>query len=191
MVLLHPIQDEVLAYGWAYGQNGTALQGKDLWLVATTGGPEASYPPEGYNRYFLDAFLPPYEQSAAICGMRFLPPMVLHGAHIVARARDVTHWNALRARGVMHVEREVFESSLRSARSVLDLLGQSAHAARQIAMRFRLHNLALFEQLYPHHKDRAKVIAVVKQGRLQLEEQMAQERETQTSGRPRGWGPKG
>ena len=110
---------------------------------------------------------------------------------IVARARDVTHWNALRSKGVMRVEREVFESSLRSARSVLELLGQSTHAARQNAMRFRLHNLALFEQLHPHHKDLAKVIAVVKQGRLQLEEQMAKERETQTRGRPQGWGPKG
>ena len=110
---------------------------------------------------------------------------------IVARARDVTHWNALRAKGVMHVEREVFESSLRSAKSVLELLGQSTHAARQTAMRFRLHNLALFEQLYPHHQDRAKVIAVVKQGRLQLQEQMAQERQTQARARPKAWGPKG
>ena len=110
VVLLHPIQwysmpalqklwlDEVLTYGWAYGGDagpssqgdGRALQGKDLWLVASTGGPDASYHPEGYNRYFFDAFLPPYEQTAAVCGMRFLPPMVLHGAHsggpdIVAR----------------------------------------------------------------------------------------------------------
>ena len=95
VVLLHPIQwysmpalqklwlDEVLVYGWAYGENGNALRGKDLWLVATTGGPEASYHPQGYNRYFFEAFLPPYEQSAAVCGMRFLPPMVLHGAHNV------------------------------------------------------------------------------------------------------------
>ena len=92
VVLLHPIQwyampalmklwcDEVLAYGWAYGPGGTALQGKDLWLVATTGGPEASYHPQGYNRYFFDAFLPPYEQTATLCGMRFLPPLLLHGA---------------------------------------------------------------------------------------------------------------
>ena len=43
-------------------------------------------------------------------------------------------------------------------------------------MRFRRHNLELFE-MYPHHKDRAKLIAVVKQGRQQLEEQMARERE--------------
>ena len=96
---------------------------------------------------------------------------------IVARARDVIHWNQLRDRGVMRVERELFESSLKTASAVLELLGQTPDQARQSAERFRQHNLALFEQLYPHHQDRAKVIAVVKQGRAQLEEQMAKERE--------------
>jgi glutathione-regulated potassium-efflux system ancillary protein KefF len=76
--------DEVLAFGWAYGPGGVALRGKDLWLVASTGGPEDSYRPQSYNRYFFDAFLPPYEQTAALCGMRFLPPLVLHGAHRIA-----------------------------------------------------------------------------------------------------------
>ncbi|VTU36430.1 Glutathione-regulated potassium-efflux system ancillary protein KefF [Variovorax sp. PBL-H6] len=92
LVLLHPIQwysmpplqklwlDEVLSYGWAYGGGGMALQGKDCWLAATTGGPERSYHPQSYNRYFFDAFLPPYEQTAALCGMRFLPPLLFHGA---------------------------------------------------------------------------------------------------------------
>lgn len=103
IVLLHPIQwysmpallklwlDEVLTYGWAYGPGGTALRGKDLWLVATTGGPEASYHPQGYNRYFFDAFLPPYEQSAALCGMRFLPPLMLHGAHRASEEAVARH----------------------------------------------------------------------------------------------------
>ena len=99
---------------------------------------------------------------------------------IVARARDVTHWNALRDRGVMRVERELFESSLRSARGVLELLGQAPEDAKQSALRFRQHNLELFEKLYPHHRDRAKVIATVKKGRAQLETQMAQERQQQT-----------
>jgi len=103
---------------------------------------------------------------------------------IVARARDVTHWNALRDRGVMRVERELFESSLRSARSVLELLGQPPEAAQQATDRFRQHNLALFEQMYPHRNDREKVIAVAKQGRLQLEAQMAQEREQLAQQRP-------
>ncbi len=78
--------DDVLGFGWAYGAGGTALQGKDLWLVTTTGGPEESYQPTSYNRYTFDAFLPPYEQTAALCGMRFLPPMVIHGAHRVPEA---------------------------------------------------------------------------------------------------------
>ena len=96
---------------------------------------------------------------------------------IVARARDLTHWNALRDRGVMRVERELFESSLRSARNALELLGQPPDAAQQAAEGFRQHNLALFEKMYPHRNDRAKVIAVAKQGRRQLEAQMAHERE--------------
>jgi glutathione-regulated potassium-efflux system ancillary protein KefF len=102
IVLLHPIQwysmpalmklwfDDVLTYGWAYG-GGTALRGKDLWLVATTGGPEESYHPQSYNRYFFDAFLPPYEQTAALCGMRFLPPMLLHGAHRATEEEIAAH----------------------------------------------------------------------------------------------------
>ena len=56
VVLLHPIQwysmpalqklwvDEVLTYGWAYGggeeEVSNKTQGKDLWLVATTGEPD-------------------------------------------------------------------------------------------------------------------------------------------------------
>jgi glutathione-regulated potassium-efflux system ancillary protein KefC len=97
--------------------------------------------------------------------------------HLVVRARDVTHWNELRDRGVKHVERELFEASLRSGRTVLELLGEPPHAARRLAMRFRRANIDLFEQMYPHHKDRSKLIAVVKQGRRQFEEQMARERE--------------
>ena len=103
LVLVHPIQwysmpalqklwlDEVLHYGWAYGEGGTALQGKDLWLVASTGAAEDSYHPQGYNRYFFDAFLPPYEQTAALCGMRFLPPLILHGARSTDRESLEAH----------------------------------------------------------------------------------------------------
>jgi glutathione-regulated potassium-efflux system ancillary protein KefC len=95
---------------------------------------------------------------------------------LVVRARDVTHWNQLRDRGVMLVQRELFESSLRSARTVLEVLGFGPHEARRQALRFRRHNIRLFEEMYPHYKDRAKLIAVVRQGRRQFEEQLAQER---------------
>ncbi|MGF6349085.1 NAD(P)H-dependent oxidoreductase [Variovorax sp. W2I14] len=103
VVLVHPIQwysmpalqklwvDDVLSYGWAYGPGGTALQGKDFWLVATTGSPEASYHPQNYHRYFFDAFLPPYEQTAALCGMRFLPPLIFYGARSADEAEVTAH----------------------------------------------------------------------------------------------------
>ena len=95
LVWLHPIHwysmpplaklwlDEVFAFGWAYGPGGTALRGKDLWLATSTGGAEEAYRPNGHNRYFFDDFLHPYEQSAALTGMRWLPPLVLHAAHRV------------------------------------------------------------------------------------------------------------
>lgn len=110
IVLMHPIHwysmpalqklwlDDVLSYGWAYGVGGNALRGKDLWLAATTGGPESSYHPQGYNRYFFDAFLPPYEQTAALCGMRFLPPLLLHGAHSASEPEVADHIETFRQR---------------------------------------------------------------------------------------------
>jgi glutathione-regulated potassium-efflux system ancillary protein KefC len=98
-------------------------------------------------------------------------------ARIIARARNVTHLFQLRDRGVTDVEREVFESSLRSARSVLEALNWPAHEARESAMRFHLRNLKLTDEIYPHYKDRAKLIAANKEGRQQFEEQMARERE--------------
>ena len=95
---------------------------------------------------------------------------------IIARARDVTHWHELRDRGVMQVQREMFESSLQSGASALEALGQTPDQLQASISRFREHNLALFEKMHPHYKDRTKLIAVVKQGRQQFEEQMAQER---------------
>ncbi len=83
--------DEVLGFGWAYGPGGRALVGKDVWLVTSTGGAQQAYHPSGHNRYFFDAFLPPYEQTVELCGMRFLPPLVLHGAHRVSEAELAAH----------------------------------------------------------------------------------------------------
>ncbi|WP_084070853.1 NAD(P)H-dependent oxidoreductase [Pandoraea vervacti] len=110
IVLVHPIYwysmpplqklwfDEVLSWGWAYGQNGHALANKDLWLVASTGGPEDSYRPDGYNQHEFSAFLPPYEQTSHLCGMRFLPPHVLYGARRCDTAALDAHVSAFAGR---------------------------------------------------------------------------------------------
>jgi glutathione-regulated potassium-efflux system ancillary protein KefC len=99
-------------------------------------------------------------------------------ARLVVRARNVTHYYQLLDRKVEFVERELFESSLRSARSVLEAIGWPAHEAREDAMRFRRRNIELMLETYPHYKgDRAQLIAVAKKGRQQFQEQMARERE--------------
>ena len=114
------------------------------------------------------------EQSLAIVDLvkEHFPQLKL-----VVRARDATHWNKLRDRDVTLIQRELFESSLQSAGSVLELLGYAAPDANRIVQLFKTHNLELLEQMHPHYQNRAKVISTVKQGRAQLAEQMAQERE--------------
>ena len=108
-------------------------------------------------------------------------------ARIIARARNVNHMYRLLDRKVEHIEREVFESSLRSARSVLEVLGWPAHEARESAMRFRHRNIRIAHDTYPHYKDRATLIAVAKAGRQQFEEQMASERAERQQRSGRDW----
>ena len=95
LVFLHPIQwysmpsllkewvDVVLQRGWAFGRGGTALQGKGYWLVASTGGEQDAYAAGGRHGRPLDEFLYQFEQTAALCGMDWQPPHILHGAHHV------------------------------------------------------------------------------------------------------------
>jgi glutathione-regulated potassium-efflux system ancillary protein KefF len=83
--------DEVLRFGWAYGPDGTALRGKRLWPVLSTGGNDDSYSPSGHNQHPFDAFLPPYRQTAALCGMQWVEPLVLHGAHHVSDSALAAH----------------------------------------------------------------------------------------------------
>jgi glutathione-regulated potassium-efflux system ancillary protein KefF len=93
VVWLHPVQwysmpalmklwvDDVLAFRWAYGPDGRALAGKCLWLVVSTGGTLGSYRAGGSNGHEFATFLPAYRQTAELVGMRFLEPLVFHGAH--------------------------------------------------------------------------------------------------------------
>jgi glutathione-regulated potassium-efflux system ancillary protein KefG len=72
--------DLVLQYGYAYGPGGDKLKGK-YWINATTaGGPAAAYHKDGYNRFTIRQLLAPVEQTAFLCGMKFLPPFVAHGS---------------------------------------------------------------------------------------------------------------
>ncbi len=107
---------------------------------------------------------------------------------IVARARNVGHYAALRRLGIDHVERETLDSSLMSGRQVLALMGWQPHAARNQALRFRQHNIELVDRMAQHLGDEQKLISLAKQGRQQLELMWAQERDQQAAQRNRrGW----
>ncbi len=96
VVFLHPIfwysapsllkewQIRVLTNGFAYGKNGSALRGKDLWQVVSAGGPAEKYTPDGRLGCSMIDILKPYEAMARKCLMHWHPPKVLYRAHNVS-----------------------------------------------------------------------------------------------------------
>jgi glutathione-regulated potassium-efflux system ancillary protein KefG len=73
--------DLVLEYGWAYGPGGNYLKGKYIFNAVTSGGSPEIYSPKGKNRYTLEDYLRPFEQTALLCGMEYLPYFQLGGTH--------------------------------------------------------------------------------------------------------------
>ncbi len=72
--------EAVLGRGWAYGRGGDALRGKDCLWVTTTGAPQDGYTNGGVHAHEFAAFDPVVRQTAQFCGMRWLKPLVMHGA---------------------------------------------------------------------------------------------------------------
>jgi len=97
--------EKVLARGWAYGNGGNALRGKACLWVPTTGGDVDAYREGGMHGHPFEDFIPPVEQTARFCGMRWLPPLILHGSQrasdeqLAARAQEyraqLSSFNAL------------------------------------------------------------------------------------------------
>jgi len=77
--LLKKWQDQVLSFGWAYGPGGNRLNGKELMVATTTGGPEHAYVAGGYNRYTMSELLRPLQAMANLVGAKYLIPFVAHG----------------------------------------------------------------------------------------------------------------
>jgi glutathione-regulated potassium-efflux system ancillary protein KefG len=74
--------DLVWLHGFAYGLDGNALAGKRLFAACTTGGAAKAYHAHGYNRFSMDEYLRPLEQTAYLCGMVWETPFVVHGAAV-------------------------------------------------------------------------------------------------------------
>ena len=96
--LLKEWQDLVLEYGFAYGNDGTALSGKYFLCACSAGGEASAYCEDGYNGHSLRDLLLPLEQTAGLCHMRYLPPFVLFGSRTaVDEGRRDAHVQAFAA----------------------------------------------------------------------------------------------
>ena len=88
--LLKEWMDVVLEYGFAYGDEGRALHGKNVMSALTTGGPAEAYQADGYNRFTMRELLAPFDQTAHLCGMEYLEPFILHGVNLLKPAEVET-----------------------------------------------------------------------------------------------------
>jgi glutathione-regulated potassium-efflux system ancillary protein KefG len=79
--LMKEWMDVVLEYGFAYGDAGKALHGKQVMSALTTGGPAEAYQQGGNNRFTMRELLAPFDQTAYLCGMTYLEPFILHAVN--------------------------------------------------------------------------------------------------------------
>lgn len=73
--------DMVLEFGWAYGPGGNALEGKYFLQVVSSGGSREVYSTTGRNRFTLNTFLTPFNQTIQLCKAHYLPPFAVQGTH--------------------------------------------------------------------------------------------------------------
>jgi glutathione-regulated potassium-efflux system ancillary protein KefG len=73
--------DEVLEHNWAYGERGVMLKGKYAMNLLTAGGSDKAYQDTGSNHFTIREFLRPFEQTARLCHMKYLPPFAVLGAY--------------------------------------------------------------------------------------------------------------
>ncbi|ADD78808.1 glutathione-regulated potassium-efflux system ancillary protein KefG [Pantoea sp. PA1] len=78
--LLKEWLDRVLSRGFANGVDGNALEGKYWRSIVTTGEPESAFQRQGLNRYAMNDILRPFELTAQMCRMHWMPPMIIYWA---------------------------------------------------------------------------------------------------------------
>jgi glutathione-regulated potassium-efflux system ancillary protein KefC len=160
----------------------------------------------GYKVYFGDATQPDLLHAAGVARAKVMVVAIddpaqsnrlvheLRQSHphlpIVARARDAVHAMELHDAQVEHVQRELLESSLRSARATLEVLGFDRFQARQLADDFRRHSDQFVKNERASRHDEDDMVKRVRQAREQFEKQMLADLERQGQrSTGTGWGP--
>lgn len=118
--ILKQWMDLVLERGFAFGDGGTALAGKSLFSVITTGRDRDAYVPNNRETCGIRDYLLPFEQTAVFCGMHYLPPFVIH-------------------RVVLINGQAKFQAYLKNFREVLQELSRDDFEFQSIAKRYYMN----------------------------------------------------
>jgi len=117
--LLKEWQDLVLEHGFAYGSEGRALEGKIFLNAVTCGARREVYTEGGGYSHELREYFAPFEQTALLCRMRYLPPFALFAAGHAAdedrlerHSADYGRLLAALAQGRIDIERAEGELTL-------------------------------------------------------------------------------
>lgn len=95
---------------------------------------------------------------------------------IIGRARNLTHLFELRSRGVDLIERETFESALLIGQKALEQMGIDSETAQKAKIKFREHNVATIEVMFPYFRDEEKTISIAQAARNELAKSFEQDR---------------
>jgi glutathione-regulated potassium-efflux system ancillary protein KefC len=95
---------------------------------------------------------------------------------MISRARNVTHLFELRNRGIELIERETFESALLMGQHALEKMGIDRETAERAKAKFREHNLATLDAMFPYYRDESKRISIDQAARNELAASFEQDR---------------
>jgi glutathione-regulated potassium-efflux system ancillary protein KefG len=127
--ILKQWQDLVLEYGFAFGKNGTRLHGKLVLTAISTGGPSSAYQRNGYNYFTVRELLAPFEQTARLCGMTYLPPFIVPGVLWMQDQAELSTYGSVYRRALAALRDNAFDLSqlmkLDTLNQAVDLLPAS------------------------------------------------------------------
>ena len=78
--MLKAYLNQVWSYGWAFGADGKALQGKQMQVVVSAGATAHTYSADGLIHSSINEVLTPMKASAHYVGMSYAEPLAFFEA---------------------------------------------------------------------------------------------------------------
>lgn len=96
--MLKAYLNQVWSYGWAFGTEGTALQGKEMQVIVSAGATAHTYSAKGLIHSSINEVLTPMKASAYYVGMSYAEPLAFFEAMGASGDKLASFKQALHAR---------------------------------------------------------------------------------------------